>query len=169
MPMVCSICKHPKKKQINRAIVEGRTSRDIAGQFSVSKTAVGRHREGHLSPQLKAWVTKRQESDMGSLAERMEELYEQTGAILKEARSNKRKQDNGLALRAIARMEKQLGLMGHLLGELAGAASEPGVDKEEWAQLRTTILVELERFPEAKNAVARALAETESDEGGDEG
>jgi hypothetical protein len=44
MPQTCSICKHPQRLEIERAIVAGTSLRTIAGQFGPSKTAVLRHR-----------------------------------------------------------------------------------------------------------------------------
>lgn len=44
MSMTCTICKHEKRAEIESALVTGKSLRDIAGQFSVSKSAVNRHR-----------------------------------------------------------------------------------------------------------------------------
>ena len=45
MSMTCSVCRHPERDEIDRAIVEGRlTTRGIADRYGLSKSAVQRHR-----------------------------------------------------------------------------------------------------------------------------
>jgi hypothetical protein len=53
----------------------------------------------------------------GTLLERLKALNNETLTILREARASGGTQDNGLALRAIARMERQLAFEARLLGE----------------------------------------------------
>lgn len=49
MPRRCSICTHPEREAINKALVSGKASnRDIARQFAVSHHALGRHKKDHL-------------------------------------------------------------------------------------------------------------------------
>src|SRR4051794_27269317 len=50
MPRACTVCTHPARAAIDRALVAGQPYRDIAGQFSVSPSALDRHRAEHLSP-----------------------------------------------------------------------------------------------------------------------
>lgn len=45
MPRPCSICTHPKRKAIEKALVS-RSYRDVAIQFKVSKDALSRHTTG---------------------------------------------------------------------------------------------------------------------------
>ena len=49
MPPRCSICDHPERQAIDRALVDGATLRAIARQFLVGRDAVRRHRKnGHV-------------------------------------------------------------------------------------------------------------------------
>jgi len=45
----CGICIHPDRQKIEKEIINGTSLRDIAGQFSVSKSSLARHKE-HLPP-----------------------------------------------------------------------------------------------------------------------
>lgn len=46
MPLVCSVCTHPKLKEINTALVAGVPSlRDMAGLYGLTKSALDRHRK----------------------------------------------------------------------------------------------------------------------------
>lgn len=52
MPRRCSICIHPDRDKIDRALLAGEAYRRIAAQFSLSEASVRRHRADHLSPIL---------------------------------------------------------------------------------------------------------------------
>lgn len=53
MAQPCSICNHPDREAIDKALVSGASLRDIAGRFKVSRTALGRHKLAHLPETLK--------------------------------------------------------------------------------------------------------------------
>jgi hypothetical protein len=93
-----------------------------------------------------------------TLLARLLSLNAETMAILREARAGRIK-DNELALRAIARAEKQLELQGKLLGDLNDT---PTVNvlmaAPEWLTLRSTIILALEPYPQARTAVLEALS-----------
>jgi hypothetical protein len=49
----CSICIHPKRKEIDEALLLSPLSlRDIAGQFKLSKSALQRHKKEHIPTDL---------------------------------------------------------------------------------------------------------------------
>lgn len=50
MPRACSICTHPDRLAIKVALRGGTPLRTIAARWSVSKTALLRHRDAHLHP-----------------------------------------------------------------------------------------------------------------------
>ena len=53
MPRKCSICTHPKRAYINRAILSGKKSlRKIAIQYGVGFAAVQWHKKKHLIPAM---------------------------------------------------------------------------------------------------------------------
>lgn len=52
MPRVCTICTHPQRVEIDKAIVAGESIQTIANRFPVSAQAVKRHRDSHLVDQL---------------------------------------------------------------------------------------------------------------------
>ncbi len=155
MPRSCSICLHPEREEINAALLQGEPLRDIARRYATSKDALARHRE-HLPVHLAKASEAAEVIQANTLLDRLLSLNAETMAILKEARSGRIK-DNELALRAIARAEKQLELQGKLLGELNEAPTVNILAVPEWFSLRSTIIAALEPYPEAKQAVVRAL------------
>jgi hypothetical protein len=54
MPRVCSICTHPDRLAIETALRAHLPLRTIAIRWSVSKSALLRHRDRHGSPQVQA-------------------------------------------------------------------------------------------------------------------
>jgi hypothetical protein len=48
MPRACSICTHPKRAEIDKALVAGTPLRNVAERFETSATALHRHKATHL-------------------------------------------------------------------------------------------------------------------------
>jgi hypothetical protein len=146
---------HPEREEINAALLSETPLRDMARRYATSKDALARHRE-HLPVHLVKASDAAEVIQADTLLGRLLSLNAETMAILKEARAGRIK-DNELALRAIARAEKQLELQGKLLGELNEAPTVNILAVPEWFSLRSTIIAALEPYPEAKQAVVRAL------------
>src|SRR5690349_25010826 len=50
----CTICNHPARPQIDLAIATGVAKRAIAERFQVSRNAVWRHAQAHLTAEMRA-------------------------------------------------------------------------------------------------------------------
>ncbi len=85
MARTCTICTHADKFRIDEEIVGGKSLRDIAAQFSVSKTALGRHKDNHLPTTLT--LAKKEEETIhgGDLLQAARGLLAKTSALLLEA------------------------------------------------------------------------------------
>jgi hypothetical protein len=143
---------------MEKAILAGGSLRDIAGRFKVSKSALERHCKEHLPKRVVRSAEKHELADGRTLLEQLRELGADTRAILTEAREAGG--DSALALKAIARLERQLELQGRLLGELKDGGPVVNVlVSPEWVTLRTVILGALSRHPEAQRDVAGAIRE----------
>jgi hypothetical protein len=90
------------------------------------------------------------------LLDRLKQLNRETAAILGEARAEGSK-NNDLALKTIARVEKQIDLERRLLGEIKACTNASVATSPEWQKLRAAILLALEPFPTARLAVAEAV------------
>jgi len=101
---VCTICKHPRRAEIDQALVDSETYRSVAKRFGIGESAVYRHRKHlaeHLAKATKviqeqqstALVTRLQEretvefSSARDLLARLSDLEAETRAILTEART----------------------------------------------------------------------------------
>jgi hypothetical protein len=154
MPRTCTVCSHSERAEIDAALLAGAALRNIAERFGTSPTSVYRHKQEHIAPALAKAAEAGEVANGDSLLAKLRAVNAETQAILKEARAGR---DNDIALKAIARVEKQLELEAKLLGELNDA---PQVNITVTVnRLQAVILAALDRFPEARLAVAQALTE----------
>ena len=154
MPRRCTICDHPDRNAIDAALVTNGPLRGIARTFALSEDALFRHRSDHLPSHLAKAKEAEETTHADSLLGQLLSLNRETFAILKEARDG---EDNELALKAIARAEKQIELQAKLLGELQEGTTVNILILPEWARLRSAVIHALTPFPEARMAVLNAL------------
>ena len=72
MPRTCSICSHPQRPEIDRALLAAEPERAIAGRYGVSRAALGRHR-AHIAAavaQSQALTIERLLGDLADLQRR---------------------------------------------------------------------------------------------------
>jgi hypothetical protein len=154
MPRTCSICPHPSRNEIDAALIGGEPYRSIAQRFATSPDAMWRHKSDHVPAHLSKAEQVRETTQADSLLAQLLKLNQETMAILKEARAG---EDNELALKAIARAEKQIELQARLLGELQDTTMVNVLVLPDWQQIRAIILEALAAYPQARVAVAGAL------------
>lgn len=159
MPRTCTICRHEQRAEIDRALVSGESYRGIAPHFAVSEDAAERHGKAHLPARIAKAAEAKQVARADSLLDQLVTLNTETREILREARQDGRK-GRGVALLAIARVEKQIELQARLLGELRdqAAVTVNVLATPEWTAVQTKIVRVLGPYPEARAAVADALA-----------
>jgi len=151
----CTVCTHEERQAIDRALVSRSASyRDIAGQYSVSKTAVSRHTREHL-PELLAKAHHAQEmADADEMLMDMRRLQARTLLALTRAEQAR---DWMPMLRAVREARENIRLLGELHGKIATQGTTTIINNPEYIEARTIIVSTLEDFPEAKRAVVSAL------------
>ncbi len=159
MPRKCTVCEHEKVEEINKALLEGVSLRDLAGRYSVSKTALHRHKESHLPAELTKAREAQEVTKADSLLDQVIELRDKALSILDKA---EQAGDLRTALQGVREAKGCLELLARLQGELQEQATVNILINPQWLSLRTVILEALDRYPEARQAVARALREVES-------
>jgi hypothetical protein len=158
MAQTCTICKHPGRADIDKALVAGESYRSIAARFSVSESAVFRHRESHIPAAIMAAAGAEQIQQALDVMGQLKAINAASLLILNEARKAK---DGLLALQAVDRVMKQVSFQSRLLTEAKEQAGVNFADMPEWHSLRSGLLEALRPFPEAAAAVAAALSGTE--------
>ena len=155
MPRTCTICLHPERGAIDKALVDNVSFRDIAGRYTVSRSALERHKREHLSQTM---VQAAEAEDVAHAIDIVKQLKAINGcalAILSEARKAK---DHDIALKAIDRIQKQIELQAKMLGELDERPQVNITLSAEWVSLRAVILTAVDPYPEARRAITEALS-----------
>jgi len=159
MPRACTICTHADLHTIDRALVAGEALRSISDRFTVSKTALIRHKDAHLP----ATLTKAREAEevvrAGELLSQVRELQGRTLSILTVSEETG---DLRTALVAIREARGNLELLAKLLGELNDSPTVNVLVSPLWVEIRTVLLETLGPYSEARSAVAERLLELET-------
>jgi hypothetical protein len=161
----CTICKHPARPQIDLALAAGVGTNAVADRFKCSRYAVSRHRQSHLTSEMRtALATKllRREGDVRKIL-----LEEGEGVV--EALKAVRGPLFGMFLGAVdvgdskaaaalsGRLHESLSLSAKLTGELmphAGVTVTNVLLSPDFQRLRSELLRVLVEFPEAHRAVS---------------
>jgi hypothetical protein len=173
MPRVCTICQHPQRSEIDRALVAGTPLRDVAERYATTATTLHRHKEhighaladaarsGAAAEAVHATALVRQQAareaadarQVLDVVQQLKAINASSIAILKEARDDKK---HGLALQAIDRVHRQIELQAKLLGELQQEGTTNITINTQWVQV---LLHALAPYPDARAAAAAALLE----------
>ena len=111
----CTICGHTDRNDIDEALLDGRSLRNIAKQYKTSTTSLFRHKKDHIPTALAQTVQATTELQAETLFDRLRSINTETKAILQEAREAK---SSSIALAAINRIEHQIELEAKILGQL---------------------------------------------------
>ena len=98
MGMACKICNHPKRLEIDRALVEGGNISKIAKEYGVPYNALYRHSQEHLSRQLVKAYEMRSSSENMDLMNRIDKMIDNAQTIFQR---NFDKKKDYLALQAL--------------------------------------------------------------------
>src|SRR5258706_15656670 len=78
MRMVCKICRHRRRTEIDEALLSGESFRSIATRFVASPSAIFRHGKEHVSQSLVKAKEAVEEVQAGTLFERLKGINHQT-------------------------------------------------------------------------------------------
>ncbi len=156
MPRRCTVCAHPQREEIERAIARGESYRTIAYQYSVSHVAIIRHVRAHLPQQVQAAVQAEAVERGASVLSQVRRLNAKALQLLEEAANNRRYSGAAAFLKEAREL---LTLEARLLGELD---AQNRVEVHTHLDVRTLavrIARELEDEPELAERLGRILME----------
>jgi len=166
--MTCSICPHEQRDEIDKALVSGRSLRDMAGQFRVSKSALDRHRD-HVKATLVKAAVRRETSRGATLLDRIHGLEDHARRLAMVCESEG---DYRAALVGLQQIRETLRLLLDVrAAEIKDrrAASVELLQSPDWQRIKNILTATLLPYPEAQNALAHALrAELSSQKFGDD-
>ncbi len=155
MPRICTVCAHSQRSEIDRALVEGATYRTIADRFGLSETALKRHKSEHLPGHVAKAQEAAQVADADDLLQQLKALRNRAIRILQKAETAG---DYRTALAGIREARGCIEVLMEVEGELDRRGVTNIVISPEWLEIRTAILVALQPYPDAAQAVAGRLA-----------
>lgn len=167
----CTICTHPQVYEIELSLVSGVTCPAVAKKYHVSKDAVWRHRNNHISPERKAELV----AGPLSIAELVERATNEGMSLLDYCAIVR----NALMSRFLAAAENGDGqgaavisgklleclrLVAQVSGELTRATSNYQtnvliMNSPLMSELQSMLIRELSPFPEARTRVVAGLEE----------
>lgn len=156
MPRKCSVCVHPERGLIDKAIVAGESYRDISGRFGVSRSAIERHANGHLPATLVEAEGAKEVVRAGDLLDEVNSLKDRALTILDTA---EKAEDWRTALGCIKEARGSIELLAKMIVAIQASAGVDVLRAPEWLELRQRIITSLQPYPEAKGALVRALDE----------
>ncbi|MGI8423365.1 MAG: hypothetical protein ACR2NO_04530 [Chloroflexota bacterium] len=160
MTMTCTVCRHPERTAIERALVAGESVRSVASRYVTKQRPLGhmalfRHKDEHLPAALVKAHAAAEVAHADDLLAQVRMLQGRASGILDRA---ERAGQLLVALAAIREARGCLELLGKLMGELDDRPQMNILVSPEWHQVRAVLLVALNPYPEARAAVAMQLA-----------
>lgn len=159
MPRSCTICSHPEREAVDRALVEKVPNRRIASQYDVSERAVRNHKANHLPATLAKSQDAQEVAEADDLLAQVQDLQARTLSILAAAEETRQ---HRTALSAIREARSNLELLAKLVGELEETPQVNITVSAEWVQVRAVLLEALAPYPEARSAAAGELLKLEA-------
>ncbi len=159
MARTCTICRHEKRADIDKALIARVPFRNIAGRHKVSKSALVRHLDDHIPAALLKAKDAEEVAQADVLLRQVGELRDRALAILDVAEAAAEYRD---ALAAIREARGCLELLGKLAGQLKDAPTVNVILSAEWRDIQAVMLAALEPYMDARLAVAEALTTMES-------
>lgn len=159
MSRACSICAHPNRDAIDKALVAGVANRRIAAQHAVSEQAIRRHRAEHLPEKLAASQEAAEVAQADDLLRELRALRSKAYGLLLKAEAAG---DIRTALAGVREARGCLELFAELEGELDRRPTVNVLIAPEWLAVRAALLDALRAYPEARVAVAERLIAVES-------
>lgn len=115
MARTCTICIHPSKEDIDKALLAGQPYRRVAKQYEASESSVYRHQQDHLPAAMVKAVEAAEVAHGGTLLEQLNGLQVKALGILTKA---EQAGDLRTALMAVREVRGTLELVGKVTGEL---------------------------------------------------
>ena len=108
MSMKCKICSHPKRLEIDRALVTRNNIANVAKEFGVSYNSLYAHSQKHLTRQLAQAYDKIQTEQKFDLLQRIDQIIARAEKIF---RRNYAKHRDGMALKALSEQRSTFELL----------------------------------------------------------
>jgi len=110
VPRTCLACNSPQREEIDNALAAGHSFRDIAGRFSLSRSALHRHKN-HVAQAIVEASEKREEKLGDNLVGEMRRLQQKAWDLLARTEAEGDSRGAIVALREVRECLRSLGEM----------------------------------------------------------
>ena len=155
----CTVCAHPDRPAIDRAMVRRTAFRTIAQQYGVSAWAALRHHDDHLPAELAKAQAAAEVAQADDLLAQVKALRSKAMSILLAA---ERQGDYRTALAGIREARGCLELLAELEQRIDRRPTVNLLVSPEWVRVRSALLAALRPFPAARTAVSDSLMALEA-------
>lgn len=130
MPQACQTCNHPKRVNIDRELITGKSVSSISRKYGLSEASLYHHRDNHLTRQLSKAMEIKQATESMDLLNRIEAILAKAEDIFNR---NYDKGRDGLALKALSEQRSTLELLAKIAAYLheARAAELEATQQQE--------------------------------------
>ena len=143
MSQACKICNHPKRLQIDRELVQGKSKSGISRKYDVPLNSVDYHAQNHLSHQLRTAYEKKAAIEGLDLLSEIEELIRRSKRIMDQAESENKL---NTALNAIGQARGSYELLSKIAFSLHQARlAELELEREKSGEANAEEIEELSR------------------------
>ncbi len=138
MSRTCSICTHPRREEIDKAIVAGVPFRKIAQDFGVSRSSVDRHQKnGHIPEELAKATKAKEVAQADTLLAQVTKLKERANKILDTAE----KEGTREACMALREVRSIIELLAKVQGDLPdGPTVNITIIENQYNEFKTAIV-----------------------------
>jgi hypothetical protein len=127
MPRTCTLCNHPRRDGIDRALLAGESFRHIAARFDTSTGALQRHKADHLRPSLLKAYQAKENARVEGFRARLETTWDAIQDAMDQAqRAVRIREDGTVEDRSVSvltplfnQAHRNLELLGRATGELS--------------------------------------------------
>jgi len=155
----CSVCACKDVEKINAGIIEGVPLAALSSEYGVTQSALYRHKI-HIPEQLVKAREVKETAAADNLMERVASLNSKAEDVYKKALKS---QNLNAAIGAVRELRGITELYAKITGELQSQTVNNIIVAPEWITLRNAILKALDPYPEARQAVIKAIRGGERD------
>ena len=156
MPRTCTICQHDQRAEIEAALLNGRVFRKISETFSLSITALHRHKNEHMITAVARNQVVNEEEGTARFQRRFVELRQKVDDRLTKAETAN---DDDLIVKYLREARGLLDLEAKVVLQILGLKSEGNetIAEEDMQRFLSTILTTLRPYPAALAAVQEVM------------
>ena len=147
MPRTCTVCTHPDREEIDKALLDGGPYRVIAVRFGASASAVYRHKREHLPRALVRAVEAREAEHGANLLDQLQDLQRRALCILDQAEAAG---DLRTALAAVREARGCVELLGKATGQLVEKHAHLHLEAPPSASVLAELSASFRSFVEAQ-------------------